>query len=63
MNWVVDILRNIIRVSKTSGDVSHVGKRRGAYRVFVGKSKAKKSLERPTHRWEDNIKSVIQEMG
>jgi hypothetical protein len=32
------------------------GERRGAYRVLVGKTEGRRPLERPRHRWEDNIK-------
>ena len=35
----------------------------GAYRVLVGKPKGKRPLGRPRHRWEDNIKMDIQEVG
>ena len=35
---------------------------RGVYRVFVGKPEGKRSLWRPRHRWEDNIKMDLQEV-
>ena len=37
--------------------------RRGIYRVLVGKSAGKRPLGRPRHRWEDNIKMDLQEVG
>jgi hypothetical protein len=37
--------------------------RRGVYRVLVGKPEEKRPLGRPRHRWEDNIKMVLQEVG
>ena len=37
--------------------------RRGVYRVLVGKPKEKRPLGRPRHRWEDNIKMDLQEVG
>jgi hypothetical protein len=40
-----------------------MGKRRGTYRVVVGKPKEKRPHERPRHRWEDNIKMDLQEEG
>jgi hypothetical protein len=40
-----------------------MGKRRGAYRALVGKSEGKRPLERPRHRWEDNIKMDLREVG
>jgi hypothetical protein len=33
------------------------------YRVSVGKPEGKRQLERPTCRWEDNIKEDLQEVG
>jgi hypothetical protein len=37
--------------------------RRGTYRVLVGRPEGKRSLGRPTHRWKDNIKMDVLEMG
>jgi hypothetical protein len=53
---------NIIRVTKTMrrvGNVGRMGEMRGACRVFVGKSEVRRLLERPRHRWENNIKMGI----
>jgi hypothetical protein len=52
---------NIIRVIKSrrlrwAGHVARIGERRGAYRDLVGKPEGSRPLERPRHRWEDNIK-------
>ena len=35
----------------------------GAYRVLVEKPKGKRLLGKPTHRWEDDIKMDLQEVG
>ena len=43
--------------------VARMGKRRGAYRVFVGKPEGKRPLGRTRRRWEDNIKMDLQEVG
>jgi hypothetical protein len=40
-----------------------VGKRKGAYRVLVGKPEGRRLLERPRRRWEDNIKMDFLEVG
>ena len=40
-----------------------MGERRGVYSVLVGKPEAKRPLERPRRRWEDNIKMDTQEVG
>jgi hypothetical protein len=37
--------------------------RTSIYRVLVGKPEEKKLLGRPKHRWEDNIKMDLQEVG
>jgi hypothetical protein len=34
-----------------------------AYRILVGKPKRKRPLGRPTHRWVDNIKIDLREIG
>ena len=40
-----------------------MGERRGAYRVLVREPDVNRPLRRPRHRWEDNIKMDLQEMG
>jgi hypothetical protein len=40
-----------------------MGKRRGVYRVLVGKLEGKSPLGIPRHRWEDNIKMDLRDMG
>ena len=34
-----------------------------SYKVLVGKPEGKRPLARPRHRWEDNIKMDLQEVG
>jgi hypothetical protein len=45
------------------GHVARKGDGRGIYKILVGKPKGKGQLERPRHRWEDNIKMDLQEVG
>ena len=40
-----------------------MGERRDVYRFLVGKPEGKRPLGRPRHRWEDNIKMVLQGVG
>jgi len=59
---------NIIRVIKSrrmiwAGHVARIGRRRGVYRVLVGKSEGKRPLGRPRLRWVDNIKMDLKEVG
>jgi len=37
--------------------------RRGIYRDLVEKPEGKRSLGKPRRRWEDNIKTYLQEVG
>jgi hypothetical protein len=59
---------NIVRVIKSrrmrwAGHVARVGEGRGVYRVLVGKSEGRRPLGRPRHRWEDNIRMDLREVG
>jgi hypothetical protein len=61
-------LPNIVRVVKSrrirwTGYVARMGEDRGVHRMLVGKPEGKRLLERPIHRWEDNIKMDLQEFG
>ena len=40
-----------------------MGSERGVYRVLVGKPEGKRPLGRPWHRWVDNIRMDLQEVG
>jgi hypothetical protein len=44
-------------------NLAHIGDRRGAYRVLVGKSEERRSLGNSRRRWEDNIKMDLWEVG
>jgi hypothetical protein len=59
---------NIVRAIKSrrmrwAGHVACMGEGRGVYRVLVGKPEGKRPLGRPGHRWEDNIKMDLREIG
>jgi hypothetical protein len=45
------------------GHVACIWEGRGVYRVLVGRPKGKRPLGRPRHRWEDNIKMDLREIG
>jgi hypothetical protein len=40
-----------------------IGKSRDIYRILAGKSEGKGPLGRPKHRWEDNMKTDLKEIG
>ena len=61
-------LPNIVRAVKSrrmrwAGHVARMGEDSGVHRVLVGKPEGKRPLGRPRHRWEDNIKMDLQEVG
>jgi hypothetical protein len=51
------------RKIRWAGHVAHVVERRGVYWVLLGKPEGKRPLGRLRHRWEDNIKVDLQEVG
>jgi len=60
--------RNLVGVIKLkrmrwAGEVARMGVERGVYRVLVGKPQGKRALGRPRHRWVDNIRMDLQEVG
>jgi hypothetical protein len=40
-----------------------MGEGRGVHRTLVGNPEGKSPLGRPRHRWEDNIKMNLHEVG
>jgi hypothetical protein len=40
-----------------------MGEERGVHRVLVRNPEGKRALGRRRHRWEDNIKMALQEVG
>jgi hypothetical protein len=45
------------------GTCSTYGEKRGVYRFWMGKTEGKRPLGRPRLRWEENIKTDLQEVG
>ena len=43
--------------------MARMGEGRGVHRVLVGKPEGKRPLGRLRHRWEDNIKMDLWEVG
>jgi len=52
-------LDNQIEKNEMCGACGMNGKGRDVYRVLVGKPEGKRPLQRPRHRWEDNIKMEV----
>ena len=43
--------------------MAHMGEERGAHSILVGKPEGKRPLGRPRHRWVDNIRMDLQQVG
>jgi hypothetical protein len=61
-------LPRIIRVIKARrmrwvGHLARIGEVRGAYNILVGRPEGRRPLGRLRHRWEDNIKMDLREIG
>jgi hypothetical protein len=46
-----------------AGRVALLGQKRNAYGVLVGKPEGKRPVGRPRHRWENNFKMDLGEIG
>jgi len=56
--WVIKSRR-----MRWAGHVARMGKRRGAYRILVGRPEGRRPFGRPRLRWWDDIKMDFQEVG
>ena len=43
-----------------TGHVARMEKSRSAFIILTGKPRGKRPLERPRHRWEDNIRMDLE---
>jgi hypothetical protein len=60
--------RNIVRVIKSrrmrwAGHIARIGEEREVYRFLVGKTEGRRPLRRPSHRWVDNNRMDLHEVG
>jgi hypothetical protein len=51
-----NIIRMMSRRMRREEHVARMAEKRNAYRIFMGKQEGKGPLERPRHRWLDNVK-------
>jgi hypothetical protein len=42
--------------------VTRIGEKRKACRIFLGKLKGRRPLEKPRSRWEDNMKMYLRDI-
>jgi hypothetical protein len=65
MNFTACILYRVIksRRMRWAGHVACMGEGRGVYKILVGRPEGKRHLGRSRHRWEDNIKMDLREIG
>jgi len=48
---------------RLAGHVARMGEESGVYLVLLGKPEGRRPLWRPRHRWVDNIRMDLQEVG
>jgi hypothetical protein len=65
---IAGILRKCDRIIKSrrmrlAGHVAQMGEKRSVYRLLVGKPEGKRPLGRPKHRWVDNNRMDLGEVG
>ena len=53
----------LIKNKEMVGHVASMGARKGAYRALEGKPEGRRPLGRPRHRWKENIKTDLREVG
>jgi hypothetical protein len=51
------------RRMRWAGHVARMGEKNNAYRVLVRKPEGKRPPRRPRHKWVDNIKKDLREIG
>ena len=59
---------NIVTVIKSrrlrwTGQVARIEEGRSTFQILAGKPTGKRPLGRPRHRWEDNIRMDLEEIG
>jgi hypothetical protein len=59
------IIISVIKVKRMrwAGHVACMGEVTGAYNILVGRYEWRRPLERPRHRWVDNIKMDLRVIG
>jgi hypothetical protein len=45
------------------GQVARIGGMRNAYKILIGKREGKRQFRRLRHRWEDNTRMNLTEIG
>jgi hypothetical protein len=43
--------------------VARMGEKKGAYTILAGRPEERRPLGRPRHRWQNNVKMDLQEVG
>jgi hypothetical protein len=51
------------RRMRWAGHVACMGEMRNGYKILVEKHEGKRLLRRPRHRWDNNLKMDIREIG
>jgi hypothetical protein len=52
-----------LRRMRWAWHIARMGEKSNAYRTLVGKPEGKRPVERHRHRWEENFKKDVREIG
>jgi hypothetical protein len=52
-----------LRLTRWTGHVACMSEMRNKYKILVGKLEGKRRCGRPRHKWEDNIRMDLREIG
>jgi hypothetical protein len=68
VRWDLNSLPSIIRTIKSrkmrwAGHVARIGEKGDAYALLIGNPGGKRPLESPRHRWVNNIRMNLGEIG
>jgi hypothetical protein len=53
----------MIKSRSWAENVARMGEGRAEYRIFVERPEGRRQFVRPGHRWEDNIKMDLKDVG
>jgi hypothetical protein len=57
------LLVKVIKYRRWVGHIARMEAGRSAFDILIAKPTGKRPLERPRHRWEDNIIMDLKEIG
>ena len=63
MIFVNNIIPRLSKILRWACHVARMEEGRSAFKILTGKPTGKRPLGKPRHRWEDNIRMELEEIG